>query len=78
MKLNITIAPETEQALREQAAGEDLSAYVGRLVEQIAQSVKNRQPGEFAARMRAWSQLHPVRDQLIDDSREAIYAGCGE
>lgn len=80
MTLNIVLDQESEQVLREEAAGEDLSTYITRMVKNLAKSSRSarRKPGEFAERMRAWSRLHPVRDQLIDDSREAIYKGCGE
>lgn len=35
-------------------------------------------PDEWVARWYAWTDSHPKRDIVIDDSRDAIYAGCGE
>lgn len=33
---------------------------------------------EWIARFRAWSESHPRRESIIDDSRESIYTGRGE
>ena len=32
----------------------------------------------FPERLAAWIKLHPILDHPVDDSRESIYAGCGE
>lgn len=32
----------------------------------------------WSAEWRAWSAAHPARELTLDDSRESIYAGCGE
>ena len=33
---------------------------------------------EWVARWYSWTDSHPKRDIVIDDSRDAIYNGCGE
>lgn len=33
---------------------------------------------DWVSRWNAWADSHPKRDIAIDDSRDAIYAGCGE
>lgn len=35
-------------------------------------------PAQWADRLQAWINTHPVRPIELDDSRESIYAGCGE
>ena len=35
-------------------------------------------PEEWIARFREWTESHPKRDIVIDDSRESIYEGRGE
>ncbi len=35
-------------------------------------------PDEWIARLQAWSESHPKREIIIDDSRETIYGGRGE
>ena len=38
----------------------------------------NESADEWVARWYAWTDNHPKRDLVIDDSRAAIYSGCGE
>ena len=33
---------------------------------------------DFGEWFKAWADRHPRVDHIIDDSRESIYAGCGE
>jgi hypothetical protein len=33
---------------------------------------------EWARAVREWAASHPVRDEMVEDSRENIYAGRGE
>ena len=35
-------------------------------------------PDQWAGRLQAWVDSHPVRAVSIDDSRESLYAGRGE
>lgn len=36
-------------------------------------------PDEWVKRFRAWARSHPsIRNPNLDDSREAMYEGCGE
>ena len=85
MNISISFPDEIENALRSGAAavGVDIETFVKKIVtEQLADDRSNPKPGispeEFAKRSAAWIRLHPVLDHAIDDSRESIYAGCGE
>ena len=83
MTLTIEFPAEIEATLRQRAtvAGEDMAQLIQRMVaHQLAAEspAPRRAPGEFAAKMLAWSRLHPVRDRVVDDSRESIYEDRGE
>ena len=82
MTHTIEYPADMEAALRHRAdvAGEDLAQLIQRMVaDQLAAEalVPRRAPGEFAAKMLAWSRLHPVRERVIDDSRESFYEDRG-
>ncbi|MDZ4688491.1 MAG: hypothetical protein SH850_25735 [Planctomycetaceae bacterium] len=86
MSISVSFPAEMEPALRRQAAaaGQDVAAFVTDVVaERLAEdekSVPKRRVSRagFAERLAAWIKLFPVLDHPIDDSRESIYAGCGE
>ena len=42
------------------------------------QSPNRRDPDGWSKALREWAASHPRRAIEIDDSRESIYAGCGE
>ena len=42
------------------------------------QKPNQRDPEEWSASLRKWAASHPVREIVIDDSRDTIYAGRGE
>ena len=89
MNVSVPLSPDIETILlrRAAAAGKDLSAFVAEVVaEAVAEDLEPAPPTESALRRSAqmrerldrWTALHPVLDHVIDDSREAIYAGRGE
>jgi predicted transcriptional regulator len=86
MTLTIELSSEIEQRLQAQAAavGCDLSSFVQRLLtENLEDEVPiagqpRRSAAEFMARLQAIMDRHPGSGGHLDDSRESIYAGCGE
>ncbi len=84
MSVSISLPDEIEQALllRAKAAGQDINAFVTSIVtEQLADESgtdKNESHEEFMTKLRGIISLHPVSNGNVDDSRESIYAGCGE
>jgi hypothetical protein len=85
MVISFDVPPEIEEILqrRAAAAGEDLSTFVRHVVTESltfdAEPVtRATSPEEFARRLQAWIDLHPILDHEIDDSRESIYSGRGE
>lgn len=90
MQLNVSLPAEIETALRRRAAaaGLDLETFVTNVVtEEVTEEVAEeptpkpraaRSSAKYAERLKAWIDLHPVLDHVIDDSRESIYAGRGE
>jgi plasmid stability protein len=86
MQLNVSLPTEIENALRRRAAaaGMDLETFVTNVVtEEVAEEPMptpraSRSSAKYAERLKAWIDLHPVLDHVIDDSRESIYAGRGE
>ncbi len=89
MNISLPLSADVENILirRAAAAGKDLSAFVAAVVtEAVAEELEPAHPTESAARraaqfrerLESWTDLHPVLDHVIDDSREAIYAGRGE
>lgn len=82
--MEIHLPPETEAMLRERAAA------AGRKVEELAietireqlglaegASRSTRNHSDWVAALHAWSDSHPRRTQVVDDSRESIYEGRG-
>ena len=85
MNVNIVVPDYAEEALRRKAAtvGQDLKEYLQRVVLEEAEEDFPLPPdGEcadaFMARLHAMLQRHAIRSGHVDDSRESIYAGCGE
>jgi len=42
------------------------------------QKPNQRDPEAWSAALHKWAASHPVREIVIDDSRETIYSGRGE
>jgi hypothetical protein len=86
MTLQLTLSPETEVQLRQQAAlsGQDIDAFVlqavtEKLAEAESQLIRPAMQGDdWAKKLQAIIALHPVVSHFVDDSRESIYAGRGE
>ena len=85
MNISIAIPDQIEASLRRKAAsfGQDLNEYLQRVVvEEAEEELPTPPSGEsteaFMMRLRAMIQRHAVRCGHVDDSRESIYAGCGE
>lgn len=82
MTLNVTISPEAERRLREQAsaAGKDLPSFVQETLEKLAPPPTNGGTtwADWSAEWHAWAASHPKLGYIADDSRESIYAGRGE
>jgi hypothetical protein len=88
MPVTLSLPPDTEQLLREKAAlcGQTLEAYLQELAEREAHPTNaslptapsELPPEEWVTRWYAWATKQPIRDTVLDDSRESIYAGRGE
>lgn len=86
MTLTIELTREVEARLQAQAAaaGSDLSSFVQRLLADNLEAdpaitpKPRRSHAEFMAKLREIGARHPGSNGRMDDSRESIYAGCGE
>lgn len=85
MTLTIELTGEIEQRLNEQAAasGRDVPSFVQQILAEhfvipAAANAPRRSPAEFRATLRDVIALHPPSRHFVDDSRESVYAGCGE
>ena len=86
MNVNVEFPQSFEPVLlqRAAAAGKDVSLFIREFVTEHLrpkpEPTRKRKMSheEFQQRLDAWTMLHPVLDHEIDDSREAIYEGCGE
>jgi len=86
LDIHLQLPPEYIDTLRQHAAanGEDISVYVSHLIADhlqpdVASSPKsNGTPQDFAEWLKSWAERHPQLNHVVDDSRESIYAGCGE
>ncbi len=85
MSVSIHFPDEIEHALRRRAAavGQDITTFVTQIVtEQLADepevSARAASHEEFMAKLRGIISLHAISNGNVDDSRESIYAGCGE
>jgi hypothetical protein len=84
MTLHLTLSPETEAKLRQQAeqSGQDVDAFV---LQAIAEKLAEAEHIPPAANGDKWREklqkiiaMHPDVTHFVDDSRESIYAGRGE
>ena len=86
MTLKLTLSSETEAKIRAHAAdlGQDIEVFVLQAVaEKLADvenglSVSSHSGDDWAEKLHACIDLHPVASHFVDDSRESIYAGRGE
>jgi hypothetical protein len=86
MHVSIDFPAEIETVLRRRAAaaGQDVATFVKEVVAQrLAHEEESHSPvepsqEEFTAWLARWINLHPTLHHPVDDSRESIYAGCGE
>jgi len=88
LHIELPIAVETALLARAAAEGKDVSTLITEAVAQRldAPEVKAaepfrpavRSPQGFAQRLQTWIELHPRTGRPVDDTRESIYAGCGE
>ncbi len=84
MVLELPLSSEIESRLRERATalGQGVEAFVAQAVtEKLAETEfapPQPNPREWAEKLRACIELHPVATGFVDDSRESIYAGRGE
>lgn len=84
MSLTLELPPDTEQHLRKRAAdrGISLNDYVTELIQRdtllVVQPALLRTPEERAKAWLEWASSHRPLPILANDSRESIYAGCGE
>ena len=85
MTLTLQLPPEIEIALRERAAaaGKDpegftLDALKEKLGPPAETGKKELSPEEWVREWYAWAASHRRLPFEVDDSRESIYAGCGE
>ena len=86
MNLQIQVPANLEQALklRASAAGKDVAAFVvDALREELTQGEQttetpNPVESSFSDWLSSWRQHAPKTNHFVDDSRESIYAGCGE
>ena len=86
MSIQVDFPADIEQTLQQRAlaAGVDVATFVRAVVtekleEEMTTDTKQKSShDEFARRLQSWVELHPVRENVVDDSRESIYAGRGE
>jgi len=85
MNVSINFSADIETTLRRRAAavGKDVETFIQevvteRLADDALSQVHTTSHDEFMAKVREVIRLHPVSNGSFDDSRESIYAGCGE
>ena len=64
LNLHLQLPDEYVEALRQHAAASARPA--------------NASSRDFGAWLRSWALQHPRLQRVVDDSRDSIYAGCGE
>ena len=77
----VPLSLAARQQLHERAAerGVPLEEFARTVLEREAAVPTPKQSAEeWVAELRAWAASHPVRQLSMDDSRDAIYEGCGE
>ena len=79
--VQVPLSEAAHQQLRRQASEQGVA------LEELARTVLEREAAvlpaplsaeEWVAAWRAWVSSHPYRELTMDDSRDAIYEGCGE
>ncbi len=86
MHVSLPFPAEVEHAIRQRAlqAGEGIESFLQRMVtetlavDEPAPAPRARSHAEFMAKLREIGARHPGSNGRMDDSRESIYAGCGE
>jgi plasmid stability protein len=84
MTLNLSLSPQSEARLRERAAaaGKDVATFVREAVEEKLASAgvtgAEMAAAQWSNELHAWAAKHRPPAQVVDDSREGIYAGRGE
>jgi hypothetical protein len=83
MNITLNVDAEVERKLQQAAALTNMTveAYNQRLVEQsvgVIPKANTMPPEEWRAAFWAWIASHKPLPNEADDSRESIYAGCGE
>ena len=84
MNIKINLPNELESILRERAAKEGIpieSFVIQAVAERLVDSNVDENPistSNFTQWLRGWSSHFLKLNQPVDDSRESIYAGCGE
>jgi hypothetical protein len=78
--LNLKLSSETEAKIRQQGAlaGQNVEAFVRQAVAEKLEEAElpsspPRNGGDWAKRLRACIDLHPVATHVVDDSRESIW-----
>ncbi len=82
--MQLNLPPSTEAVLRQHAiaAGKDVESFAIQVLQQQLgdnEQTKHteRDHDEWVAALKVWSNSHPRRTQIVDDSRETIYEGRG-
>ena len=85
MTLQIHLPSELEAVIRERAiaSGIDVETYVlnvmkDDVIDELPSPPRGESTEAFMSRLREMVLRHAVRSGHVDDSRESIYAGCGE
>jgi hypothetical protein len=83
MTIELPVTPTTFEKLKSFSAntGKSVAEIILEAVEEkladeaAAESILAN--GEWIDQLRAWSNSHPVRTTIVDDSRDSIYEGRG-
>jgi hypothetical protein len=79
--VQVPLSEAAHQQLRRRASEQGVP------LEELARTVLEREAAmppapqsaeEWVAALRAWVSAQPYRELTVDDSRDAIYEGCGE
>ena len=84
LKIDVPANLEIELKLRASAAGKEVADFV---IDALREELFQGEPTidgpnplalTFSDWLFKWRQLAPKTSHFVDDSRESIYAGCGE
>jgi hypothetical protein len=86
LNIQLQLPPEYIDALRQRASehGENLDVYISQIVAEEVQAElgatrrNENKANHFGEWLKSWAERHPQLNHVVDDSRESIYAGCGE